>query len=88
MTRLSEGLTAIDFRAGLALLPMLPMSPADFWLILRGLSRGRIAQFDRPDMERFRRFIAERREQFADLQPAIGRAGAATSRCIAARCRT
>ena len=67
----SEGLTAIDFRAGLALLPMLPMSPADFWLILRGLSRGRIAQFDRPDMERFRRFIAERREQFADLQPAL-----------------
>ena len=38
------GLTAIDFRAGLTLLPFLPMSPADFWLIVRGLCRGRIVQ--------------------------------------------
>jgi len=35
----SEGLTAIDFRAGLALLPFLPMSPGDFKLILSGLAR-------------------------------------------------
>ena len=43
------GLTAIDFRAGLALLPFLPMSPVDFALIVRGLTRGRLVQFDRSD---------------------------------------
>ena len=32
----SQGLVAVDFRAGLALLPFLPMSPGDFQLILRG----------------------------------------------------
>ena len=44
------GLTAIDFRAGLALLPFLPMSPADFWLIGRGLLWGanRSVRPDRP----------------------------------------
>lgn len=31
------GLVAVDFRAGLALLPFLPMSPGDFKLIARGL---------------------------------------------------
>jgi len=65
------GLTAIDFRAGLALLPVLPMSPADFWLILRGLLRGRIVQFDRSDPRRFAEFMATHRAEFADLQPAV-----------------
>ena len=67
----SDGLTAIDFRAGLTLLPFLPMSPADFWLILRGLAKGRIVQFDRSDPKRFGQFIEAHREEFEDLQPAI-----------------
>jgi hypothetical protein len=65
------GLTAVDFRAGLALLPFLPMSPVDFWLIVRGLSRGRLVQFDRPDPRRFEQFIADHHDDFKDLQPAI-----------------
>jgi hypothetical protein len=65
------GLTAIDFRAGLALLPLLPMSPADFGLIARGLSRGRLVQFDRSDPRAFGRFIGTHRDDFADLQPVI-----------------
>jgi hypothetical protein len=65
------GLTAIDFRAGLALLPFLPMSPADFWLIPRGLVRGRLAQFDRPDAKRFQLFLSKHASDFADLQPAV-----------------
>ena len=67
-----DGLTAVDFRAGLALLPLLPMSPVDFKLILVGLIRGRLVQFDRSDQERFRRFVEEHRTDFDDLQPAIG----------------
>ncbi|MCK4343307.1 MAG: hypothetical protein KAY37_16455 [Phycisphaerae bacterium] len=66
-----EGLTAIDFRAGLALLPFLPMSPADVWLILRGLGRGRLVQFDRSDPRKFQQFIAQHRDDFEDLQPVI-----------------
>ena len=65
------GLTAIDFRAGLALLPLLPMSPADFWLILRGLGQGRLVQFDRSDPRKFQRFITDHRDEFEDLQPAL-----------------
>lgn len=67
----AEGLTAIDFRAGLALLPFAPMSPADFPLILRGLARGRFAQFDRSDPRRFAEFIEAHRDDFADLQPVL-----------------
>jgi len=67
----AAGLTAIDFRAGLALLPLLPMSPADVLLIPRGLVQGRIVQFDRGDPAKFARFIEEHREDFDDLQPAI-----------------
>ena len=66
-----DGVTAIDFRAGLALLPVLPMSPADFWLILRGLFTGRIVQFDRSDHAKLDRFLAARPAEFEDLQPAI-----------------
>ncbi|MDH3745936.1 MAG: hypothetical protein OES47_12620 [Acidobacteriota bacterium] len=66
----NAGLTAVDFRAGLALLPFLPMSPADPFLILRGLTRGRLVQFDRCDTRRLRRF-AEASGNFEDLQPAI-----------------
>ena len=67
----SAGLTAIDFRAGLTLLPFLPMSPVDLRLIVRGLLRGRLVQFDRPDPHQRRCFLAQHREQFADLEPVI-----------------
>ena len=66
-----NGLVAIDFRAGLALLPFLPMSPADFKLILRGLFRGHLVQFDRGDMAQLESFIAEHRAEFDDLLPAL-----------------
>ena len=65
------GLTAVDFRAGLALLPFAPMSPADVWLILRGLAQGRVVQFDRSDPARLEEFLDAHRESFADLQPAM-----------------
>jgi len=65
------GLTAIDFRAGLALLPVLPMSPADIALIPRGIARGRLVQFDRSDLPKLRSFVAEHRADFEDLQPAL-----------------
>jgi hypothetical protein len=65
------GLTAIDFRAGLALLPFLPMSPVDVRLIITGMFRGRLVQFDRSEPERFRCFVEERSEGFEDLRPAV-----------------
>ena len=67
----AAGLTAVDFRAGLALLPFLPMSPVDVWLILRGLARGRLVQFDRADLPRLKRFVATRAEEFDDLAPVV-----------------
>ena len=51
------GLCAIDFRAGLALLPFLPMSPGDIPLILRGLRHGRLVQFNRIDLPMLRAYI-------------------------------
>ncbi len=61
----AAGLTAVDFRAGLALLPFLPMSPGDFKLIIKGLVRGSLVQFDRGNIEKLEAFIAEHREAFA-----------------------
>ena len=66
----AAGLTAVDFRAGLTLLFFLPMSPADVWLILRGLARGLLVQFDRCDIRRLRRYT-EARGGFEDLEPAM-----------------
>ncbi len=63
----SEGLTAIDFRAGLALLPFLPMSPGDFKMIAKGIIRGSLIQFDRGDVRKLEQFVMERKEQFADM---------------------
>jgi len=65
------GLTAVDFRAGLTLLAFLPMSPVDVRLILTGLLRGKLVQFDRSDPVQFRKFIEAHRDDFEDLQPAI-----------------
>jgi hypothetical protein len=63
----TEGLTAVDFRAGLALLPFLPMSPGDVKLILKGLKRGALVQFDRGDLSRLEQFIAANPDAFADM---------------------
>ncbi len=65
-----DNLTAIDFRAGLALLPFLPMSPADFKLIITGLLRGNLVQFDRGDLKKLDSFINRHKEKFEDLMPA------------------
>jgi hypothetical protein len=64
----SEGLTAVDFRAGLALLPFLPMSPGDFGLIWNGLKRGSLVQFDRGDTHQLRRFIDSHPDEFSDME--------------------
>jgi len=64
----SEGLVAIDFRAGLALLPFLPMSPGDFKLIARGLMRGSLIQFDRGDIGKLEQFVETHSNEFADMR--------------------
>jgi len=65
------GLCAIDFRAGLALLPYLPMSPGDFKLILNGLKRGALVQFDRCDLSVMETYVAAHSDIFADVKPMI-----------------
>ena len=65
------GLCAIDFRAGLALLPWLPMSPGDFKLIINGLKRGALVQFDRCDLSKMEAYVAAHPEVFQDVQPMI-----------------
>jgi hypothetical protein len=65
------GLTAIDFCAGLALLPFLPMSPGDPQLIAQGVRRGSLVQFDRGDLGRLEEFIAARPTEFADMLPLL-----------------
>ena len=64
----SGGLVAVDFRAGLALLPFLPMSPGDFKLILKGLFRGSLVQFDRGSIARLDAFARANSDEFADSQ--------------------
>lgn len=64
-----DGLVAIDFRAGLALLPFLPMSPADVRLIIQGILRGNIVQFDRGDLNKLAKFIEKHQDEFHDLKP-------------------
>lgn len=63
-----SGLIAVDFRAGLTLLPFLPMSPGDFKLIWQGLKRGSLVQFDRGSIEKLERFVEAHSEQFGDMQ--------------------
>jgi len=67
----AEGLVAVDFGAGLALLPFLPMSPADVKLIFRGLAAGRPVQFDRGDLARLEAFVANHALVFGDLAGAL-----------------
>jgi hypothetical protein len=65
------GLTAVDFRAGLVLLPFLPECPADFKLIVRGIRRGSLVQFDRGDIRKLESYTAARPDEFADLAGAL-----------------
>ncbi|MHC4844182.1 MAG: hypothetical protein ACYTEE_10310, partial [Planctomycetota bacterium] len=67
----NTGLVAVDFRAGLTLLPFLPMSPGDFKLIWQGLKRGSLVQFDRGSLNKLQGFIESNREHFTDMQPLL-----------------
>jgi hypothetical protein len=61
------GLIAVDFRAGLTLLPFLPMSPGDFKLIGQGLKRGSLVQFDRGDINQLEWFINDNPQIFSAM---------------------
>lgn len=61
------GLTAVDFRAGLALLPFLPMSPGDVKLIFKGLGRGSLVQFDRGNLKKLKAFVESQPETFQGM---------------------
>jgi hypothetical protein len=65
------GLVAVDFRAGMALTPVTPQCPADIKLIFQGLGRGRFVQFDKGDIRKLDKFVAEHPPEFADMQPAL-----------------
>jgi len=62
-----RGLAAVDFRAGMALLPFLPQCPADFKLIVQGAARGSLVQFDRGDIRKLEAYIADHGPAFADM---------------------
>jgi len=64
-----KGLTAVDFRAGLVLLPYLPMSPGDFKLIGKGIGRGSLVQFDRGNLDRLKAYMESHAEEFKDMWP-------------------
>ncbi|MBA7677000.1 hypothetical protein ES703_85248 [subsurface metagenome] len=67
----SAGLVAVDFRAGLALLPFLPMSPGDFKLIVKGLMRGSVVQFDRGNITKLEAFVRAHGDEFADMEQTL-----------------
>ncbi|MHC4951230.1 MAG: hypothetical protein ACYTEU_09655, partial [Planctomycetota bacterium] len=64
----TAGLIAVDFRAGLALLPYLPMSPGDFKLIWQGLKRGSLVQFDRGNLDILETHINGNPDIYASLE--------------------
>ena len=76
----AAGLTAVDFRAGLALLPMLPMSPGDVKLIVKGIARGSLVQFDRGSLAKLERFMDAHQDRFADMREALDELKAAEER--------
>jgi hypothetical protein len=67
----AAGLCAVDFRAGLVLLPFLPMSPGDLKLIVDGVRRRSLAQFDRADFVRLRAFGNRFGDRAAHLAPMV-----------------
>ncbi len=66
-----KGLVAVDFRAGLALLPFLPLCPADFKLILKGIRRGSLVQFDRGDLNKLEKFVHNHKEIFQGMHDSL-----------------
>jgi len=66
-----RGLVAVDFRAGMALLPVLPQCPADFRLIAKGIARGSLVQFDRGDVRRLEEYVAARPGVFGEMAGAL-----------------
>lgn len=66
-----KGLVAVDFRAGMALLPFLPQCPADFKLIAKGIGRGSLVQFDRGDIRELESYTARYPREFADMAGAL-----------------
>ncbi|MBN1943069.1 MAG: hypothetical protein JW849_07220 [Phycisphaerae bacterium] len=66
-----RGLTAVDFRAGLALLPFLPMAPGDVPLIFKGFWRGSLVQFDRGSLKKLHAFVRDHEADFHDMAPAL-----------------
>jgi len=66
-----EGLVAVDFRAGLALLPFIPMCPKDFSLILKGIARGSWVQFDRGNINKLQEFVNQNSEAFSGMENAL-----------------
>jgi len=66
-----KGYVAVDFRAGLALLPFIPMSPADFKLIFQGIARASFVQFDRGNIDKLQNFVNANSEAFADMNKAM-----------------
>lgn len=66
-----RGLVAVDFRAGMTLLPFLPQCPADFKLIARGAARGSLVQFDRGDVRALEAYVSSRGPAFADIAGAL-----------------
>ncbi|MFO7870775.1 MAG: hypothetical protein R6V03_05015 [Kiritimatiellia bacterium] len=67
----AAGLCAMDFTPGLVLLPFLPMSPADVVLIVSGLFRGSLVQFDRQNFRKLRRFISRQDTRDGELEKMI-----------------
>jgi hypothetical protein len=65
------GLVAVDFRAGMALLPVLPECPADVKLIFRGIGRGRLVQFDKGDLGKLEKYVDAHGRDFADMREAL-----------------
>jgi hypothetical protein len=65
------GLTAVDFRAGLVLLPFLPQCPADFKLIFNGIGRGSLVQFDRGSIPKLQSFVEKHPQGFAEILEAL-----------------
>ncbi|MBN1765503.1 MAG: hypothetical protein JW860_09625 [Sedimentisphaerales bacterium] len=66
-----KGLVAVDFRAGLALLPFLPMSPGDFKLIINGIKRGSLVQFDRGSLTKLEQYMNAHDNDFSDMNGAF-----------------
>lgn len=66
-----RGLVAVDFRAGMALLPFLPQCPADLKLIVQGAARGSLVQFDRGDIRRLEAYVAAHGPAFAGMAGAL-----------------